>query len=133
MTHRRLWLVAPCPLLVLPVDMPGVALQLLLLLLLNIHHTSCHLLLGSQLNTVVLQVVLLEGGGVHQDNGILDQSLCSDLQESGTVIGLVISLTNTTAAFLSRTSDECLLQPLSKSHLFCGLPESQGSPFVDMF
>ena len=81
MTHRRLWLVTLCPLLVLPVDVTGMALQLLLLLLLDIHHTSCHLLLGSQLNAIVLQVVLLEGGGVHQNNGILHQSLCSDLQE----------------------------------------------------
>ena len=65
MTHRRLWLVTLCSLLVLPVNVPGVALQLLLLLLLNIHHTSCYLLLGSQLNAIMLQIVLLEGGGVH--------------------------------------------------------------------
>ncbi len=82
MTHRRLWLVALCSALVLPVDMPGVALQLLLFLLLNVHHTSCYLLLGSQLNPIMLQIVLLEGCGVHQDNGILHQSLCSDLQKS---------------------------------------------------
>lgn len=78
--YRCLWLVALGSLLMLPVHVPGVTLQLLLLFLLCIHQSCCHLLLGAQLNSVVLEVELLEGGCIHQHNGILYQGLGSDLQ-----------------------------------------------------